>query len=73
MVRFNAWVVRMTCFLQITARRVIIAVGGRPQYPEIPGARELAITSDDIFSLEVKRDVLVFQPCSDTPKARLRL
>lgn len=37
---------------QITARRVIIAVGGRPQYPQIPGARELCITSDDIFNLD---------------------
>lgn len=36
----------------ITARRILIAVGGRPQYPDIPGARELCITSDDIFSLE---------------------
>lgn len=35
-----------------TARKhVVIAVGGRPKYPSIPGARELAITSDDIFSL----------------------
>ena len=38
----------------ITARRIIIAVGGRPQYPTIPGAREYCITSDDIFSLEVR-------------------
>lgn len=35
-----------------TARKhVAIAVGGRPKYADIPGARELAITSDDIFSL----------------------
>ena len=27
-------------------------MGGRPSYPNIPGARELCITSDDIFSLE---------------------
>jgi glutathione reductase (NADPH) len=39
----------------ITARRILIAVGGRPQYPKIPGAQELCITSDDIFSLEVPR------------------
>jgi hypothetical protein len=39
----------------ITARRILIAVGGRPQYPNIPGARELCITSDDVFSLEVRR------------------
>ena len=39
--------------IRITARRILLAVGGRPQYPNIPGARELCITSDDIFSLEV--------------------
>ncbi len=26
--------------------------GGRPRYPDIPGAKELGITSDDIFSLK---------------------
>ena len=26
--------------------------GGRPRYPDIPGAREYAITSDDLFSME---------------------
>eukprot|EP01099_Mayorella_cantabrigiensis_P005857 TRINITY_DN475_c0_g1_i1.p1 TRINITY_DN475_c0_g1~~TRINITY_DN475_c0_g1_i1.p1 ORF type:complete len:555 (+),score=134.07 TRINITY_DN475_c0_g1_i1:42-1667(+) len=35
-----------------TARRFVIAVGGRPKYPEIPGAQEFGITSDDIFSLQ---------------------
>ena len=25
--------------------------GGRPRYPDIPGAKEYAITSDDIFSM----------------------
>ncbi|XP_053972105.1 thioredoxin reductase 2, mitochondrial isoform X2 [Hylaeus volcanicus] len=35
-----------------TARNILIAVGGRPKYPDIPGALEYAITSDDIFSLE---------------------
>jgi pyruvate/2-oxoglutarate dehydrogenase complex dihydrolipoamide dehydrogenase (E3) component len=30
---------------------VIIAVGGRPTYPDIPGAKEYGITSDDVFSL----------------------
>eukprot|EP01097_Dermamoeba_algensis_P007424 TRINITY_DN4682_c0_g1_i1.p1 TRINITY_DN4682_c0_g1~~TRINITY_DN4682_c0_g1_i1.p1 ORF type:complete len:559 (-),score=157.55 TRINITY_DN4682_c0_g1_i1:309-1892(-) len=34
-----------------TARRFVIAVGGRPTYPNIPGAKEFGITSDDIFSL----------------------
>lgn len=30
----------------------MIACGGRPRYPNIPGAQEYGITSDDIFSLE---------------------
>ncbi|CAN0163836.1 unnamed protein product [Ectocarpus sp. 6 AP-2014] len=35
-----------------TAARVIIAVGGRPVIPDdVPGAREHALTSDDLFSL----------------------
>jgi len=34
-----------------TARRFVIAVGGRPQLPDTPGVREYAITSDDIFSM----------------------
>ena len=33
-----------------TADKIIIAVGGRPQYPGIPGDKEFGITSDDIFS-----------------------
>lgn len=36
----------------ITARRFVIATGGRPRYPNIPGAKEFGITSDDLFSLE---------------------
>jgi len=32
-----------------SARRFVIAVGGRPVYPDIPGMKEYAITSDDIF------------------------
>jgi len=35
----------------ITARRIVVAVGGRPRGLNCPGA-ELAIDSDDIFSLE---------------------
>jgi thioredoxin/glutathione reductase (selenoprotein) len=35
----------------ITSDKFVIAVGGRPNYPKIPGA-ELGITSDDIFSRE---------------------
>ena len=26
-------------------------LGGRPRYPDIPGAKEYGITSDDLFSL----------------------
>ena len=36
----------------MTADKVIIAVGGRPLYPDIPGDREFGITSDDLFSLK---------------------
>lgn len=35
-----------------TARRIVIAVGGRPRIPDLPGAKECCITSDDIFSLK---------------------
>ena len=35
----------------ISAKNFIIATGGRPRYPDIPGAEEFGITSDDIFSL----------------------
>ncbi|KXS12547.1 thioredoxin reductase TR2 [Gonapodya prolifera JEL478] len=38
---------------QITARHIVIAVGGRPKYLDLPAGvdRELCITSDDLFSL----------------------
>lgn len=36
----------------LKTERVVIAVGGRPNYPEIQGALEHCITSDDVFSLE---------------------
>lgn len=35
----------------ITARRFVLAMGGRPTYPEFPGAKEHCITSDDLFQL----------------------
>lgn len=35
----------------VNGKYIVIAVGGRPRYPDIPGA-ELGITSDDIFSLD---------------------
>jgi thioredoxin reductase (NADPH) len=36
----------------LNTKYVVIACGGRPKYPDIPGAMEYGITSDDIFSLE---------------------
>ncbi|XP_044755772.1 thioredoxin reductase 2, mitochondrial isoform X2 [Coccinella septempunctata] len=36
----------------LTAKYFLIAVGGRPKYPNVPGAIEYGISSDDIFSLE---------------------
>lgn len=36
----------------IRAEKIIIAVGGRPSYPGIPGDKEFGITSDDVFSLK---------------------
>jgi len=35
----------------VTAAKFILATGGRPIYPDIPGAKEFGMTSDDIFSL----------------------
>ncbi|XP_054257802.1 thioredoxin reductase 1, mitochondrial-like isoform X2 [Macrosteles quadrilineatus] len=35
----------------VKGKYILIAVGGRPKYPEIPGALQYAITSDDLFSL----------------------
>ncbi|KAK8805859.1 hypothetical protein WA158_002515 [Blastocystis sp. Blastoise] len=35
----------------ITSDKIVIATGGRPQIPSIPGAREYGITSDDLFTL----------------------
>lgn len=36
---------------KVTAANIIIATGERPRYPDIPGAKEFGITSDDLFSL----------------------
>lgn len=36
----------------LKAKNILIATGGRPRYPDIPGALEYGITSDDIFSLD---------------------
>eukprot|EP00962_Isochrysis_galbana_P044819 scaffold17477_cov103-Isochrysis_galbana.AAC.3 len=35
-----------------TAKHILIAVGGKPAVPDIPGAKELGITSDGFFELE---------------------
>lgn len=37
---------------EVTADKIIIAVGGRPSYPDIPGDKEFGVTSDDFFSLK---------------------
>jgi len=34
-----------------TSDKFLIATGERPRYPDIPGAKEYAISSDDLFSL----------------------
>lgn len=34
---------------QVTAKYILIATGGRPNYPEVPGLKENCISSDDIF------------------------
>ncbi len=44
---------------KITANHILIATGGRPNYPDIPG-KELGITSDEFFELEtLPQNVLV--------------
>jgi glutaredoxin len=38
---------------EITAKKIVVAVGGRPKYPEtLKGGLEHCITSDDLFSLK---------------------
>jgi len=39
---------------KVTAKFIVIAVGGRPTYPDIPGAKEHSISSDDIFWMKKK-------------------
>lgn len=36
----------------MTSKNIVVAVGGRPKYPDIPGAVEYGITSDDLFSMK---------------------
>lgn len=33
----------------VTAERILIAVGGRPTYLDVPGSKECCISSDDLF------------------------
>lgn len=35
-----------------TARHILIAVGGRPSYVDVPGSKEYCISSDDLFWLK---------------------
>lgn len=37
---------------EVTAKTILIAVGGWPFVPDIPGAREHALTSNEMFTLE---------------------
>ena len=37
---------------EVTARYIIISGGGRPSYLDLPNAKELCITSDDVFWME---------------------
>ena len=37
---------------KVTADKILICTGGRPSFPDIPGAKEYCITSDDLFSLK---------------------
>ncbi|CAF0921456.1 unnamed protein product [Adineta steineri] len=37
---------------EITGEKIVVAVGGRPKYPDIEGDQQYGITSDDLFSLK---------------------
>ncbi|CAF1267928.1 unnamed protein product [Rotaria sordida] len=37
---------------EITGKNIVVAIGGRPKYPDIEGDKKYGITSDDLFSLE---------------------
>jgi thioredoxin reductase (NADPH) len=37
---------------KVSAKYILISTGGRPTYPDIPGAKEYAISSDDVFYLK---------------------
>ena len=49
-VEYTEIVAKQPVVKRLSAAHILIAVGGRPKYPESPGAREFGITSDDIFS-----------------------
>ena len=53
----------------ITADQFILAMGGRPKYPDVPGAKELAITSDDIFSMKTPpgKTLVIGASCNARP------
>jgi len=36
---------------EMTSRYFLLAMGGRPKYPDVPGLKEYCISSDDLFSL----------------------
>ena len=44
---------------KVTAAAFVIAVGGRPKYPGVPGDAECCITSDDLFSLTPEAAVVL--------------
>lgn len=37
---------------QVTAKHILVAVGGRPTFLDIPNTEKLVITSDDLFSMQ---------------------
>lgn len=39
---------------KMTAKYILVCVGGAPSYPEVPGARELCITSDGFWDLDTQ-------------------
>ncbi len=55
----DAHAVRLDTGEVISARHILIATGGHPEKPDMPGA-ELGITSDDVFDLkELPKSILI--------------
>lgn len=50
--------VRLATGERVTAKHILIAAGGRPFVPDVPGA-ELAITSNDVFGMEALPDSIL--------------